>query len=72
VQTPKLANVGGGAKVQGDQSPEAVGTREATVPEKFKNAFTAIPQKYEDFATSDLEFDFSESVQQDLQIVLKK
>jgi len=72
VQTPKLANMGGGQRAQGDQSPEAAGTREATVPEKFKNAFTAIPQKYEDFSTSDLEFDFSDSVQQDLQIVLKE
>jgi hypothetical protein len=72
IQTPKLANVGDrNLKVEGDQSPEAAGTREATVPDKFKNAFTAIPSRYEDFATSAIEFDFSASVQQELKIELK-
>ncbi len=72
IQTPKLANVGNrNLEVKGDQSPEAEGTREATVPEKFKNAFTAIPSRYEDFATSTIQFDFSEAVQQDLKIELK-
>jgi hypothetical protein len=72
IQTPQLANVGGDSgKAKGDQSPEAVGTREATVPDKFKNAFTAIPTRYGDFASSGLEFDFSQSVQADLKVELK-
>jgi len=71
VQTPKLAGVGGNKVLQGDQSPEAEGRREATVPDKFKEANTQIPAKYADFATSDLVFDFSENVAQDLLIELK-
>jgi hypothetical protein len=72
IQTPKLANVGGNSgEAKGDQSEEAVGTREATVPEKFKKAFTAIPARYGDFASSGLEFDFSESVQSDLKFELR-
>jgi len=71
IQTPQLANVGGSrVPVKGDTSPDAEGTREATVPEKFKQANTQIPDRYRDFASSGLSFDFSEEVPQDLVIEL--
>lgn len=72
IQTPRLAGVGAArGPIQGDQSPEAEGSREATVPEKFKNANSDIPQRYKDFSSSQLRVDLSQGVPADWVIRLE-
>lgn len=71
IQIPKLANLGSkrGPEADADAAPE--GSREATVPAKFKDANVGIPAKYEDFDSSKLEFDFTSEISQDIQITLE-
>lgn len=71
IQIPKIANLGTKqAPAAGDDAaPE--GSREATVPAKFKNANVDIPAKYADFDSSKLEFDFTSEISQDIQITLE-
>jgi hypothetical protein len=71
IQTPKLANLGTkrGPEADAEDAPE--GSREATVPAKFKDANVGIPAKYESFDSSQLEFDFTAEISQDIQITLE-
>jgi len=71
IQTPKLANLGNkrGPEAAADEAPE--GSRESTVPAKFKEANVGIPAKYEDFDSSQLVFDFTAEISPDIQITLE-
>lgn len=70
IQTPKLANLGTkrGPEADAEDAPE--GSREATVPAKFKDANIGIPARYESFDSSQLVFDFTTEISQDIQIAL--
>jgi hypothetical protein len=62
IQTQKLAGVGRRKpKPQSDAGDGKESSTRVQVPDKFKNANVDIPEKYSNFDTSGLTFDFSES-----------
>jgi hypothetical protein len=71
VQTQKLAGVGRRKpKPENDAGDGKESSTRTEVPDKFKNANVDIPDKYSNFDSSGLEFDFRESIPEESQEIV--